>query len=143
MTSSFTYTTGSAEKKYLSNGVEIGLIINGEQVRLIDGVLDQDVRDIAITLDVSTIWEQVDASDKSPGQLWLDLLNGSEITFKPDSDESVSFIILPDLDHVPTVVAISTGIYLETVALRFLSKSTYQPTDSTLTGLVGLMPFNT
>jgi len=140
MTSSFTYTTGSTERKFYADDVKIELITNGEQQRLIDGTLDQDAREIFFRVTVNQVWEQVGASDKRPVAMWLDMLGGEEITFKPDTSGSSSFIIYPDLGHSPTAIALRLGTHRRKVSLRFLSKSTYQYNDSVATTLAALMP---
>lgn len=139
MTSSFTYTTGSTERKYYTDDVKIDLLIAGEQARLIDGTLDQDVREITFRVTVKQVWEQSGASDKRPVEMWLDMLGGEVITFKPDSSESASFIIYPDLSHIATAIALKKGTHTREVALRFLSKSSYQYNDSAMTSIAALM----
>ncbi len=141
MTSSFEYTVAATTRTYYSDAVELSARVDGDQQRLISGDMDQDIRDIEILVTVKQVWEQSGASDKAPGALWLDLLAKTNIIFKPDTSESCEFVIVPDLSHTPTFVATIKGTYLETIELRFISKSVYQPADAVMTNLVAMMPF--
>lgn len=141
MNSSFEYTVAATTRTYYSDVVQLALRIDGDQQRLISGDIDQDIRDIEILVTVKQVWEQSGASDKSPGALWLDLAAGTNIVFKPDTSGSCEFVVVPDLSHTPTFVATIRGTYLETIELRFISKSVYQPADAVMTNLVALMPF--
>lgn len=141
MTSSFEYTVAASTKTYYTDSVRIQAIVDGDQQRLISGDMDQDIRDIAFRVTVKQVWEQVGASDKQPQQVWLDLLAETNIVFKPDVSQDGSFVIVPDLSHTATFMATTLGTYLERVELRFISKSTYQPTDTVATDLAALMPF--
>jgi hypothetical protein len=143
MTSSFTYTSGSVTHTYLSDEVRCEIVIDGEQGRTIAGTLAQEVRDVFLRITVRGVWEPASVgATKSPNQIWLDLLAGSEVKFRPDtSGTDPDIIILPDLEHNLTLFATRRGTALEATELRFISKSTYQPTDTAITRVSGLKPF--
>lgn len=142
MTSSFTYTSGPTTHTYLSDEVACEIVIDGEQGRTIDGTLAQEVRDVFLRITVRAVWEPSGTATKSPNQIWLDLLAGTEVKFRPDtSGTDPDIIILPDITHNLTLFATRRGTALEATELRFLTKSTYQPTDTAITRVSGLKPF--
>jgi hypothetical protein len=142
MTSSFTYTTGPTTHTYLSDEVRCEIVVDGEQGRTIAGTLAQEVRDVFLRITVRGVFEPSGAGTKSPNQIWLDLLAGSEVKFRPDtSGTDPDIIILPDLEHNLTLFATRRGTALEATELRFISKLTYQPTDTAITRVSGLKPF--
>ena len=107
--------------------------------------MDTDFQDIAfLTSLITGVWEQVGASSKSANALWLDALGGAEITFNPDAIQTTttSYIVVPDISHSARFFTDAIkGVYLETVELRFISKSRrIKPTDSVATGLAALRP---
>jgi hypothetical protein len=142
MTSSFTYTTGPTTHTYLSDDVTVELIADAEQGRTIAGTLAQEVRDLFLRITVRAVWEPSGAGTKSPNQIWLDLLAGTEIKFRPDTTGTdPDIIIKPDLSHNLTLFATKRGTPLESTELRFLSYSVYQPTDTAVTRISALKPF--
>lgn len=142
MTSSFTYTTGPVTHTYLSDEVRCEIIVDGEQGRTIAGTLAQEVRDLYLRITVRAVWEKSGTATKSPNQIWLDLLNGSEVKFRPDTTATdPDIIIMPDLSHNLTLFATKRGTALEFTELRFLSKSVYQPTDTAITRVSALKPY--
>lgn len=115
-------------------------MVTGRQERLISGDLDQDFQDIEYQISVKGIWEQVGASTKPVNDLWLDLLGGAEVTFKSDTSDSTSYIVMPDLGYRPRFVEVAKGTHKESVELRMISKSVYQEDDSTSTGIADMRP---
>lgn len=114
--------------------------VTGRQERLISGDMDQDMNDIEYKISVSGMWEQVGASTKSVNDLWLDLLGGAEVTLLSDTDESTSYIVVPDFGHSPAFVETASGTYKESVELRLISKSVYQEDDAVSTGIADMRP---
>lgn len=143
MTSSFTYTAGPTTHTYESDEVRCEIVVDGEQGRTIAGTLAQEVRDVFFRITVRAVWEPAAVgATKSPNQIWLDLLAGTEVKFRPDvSATDPDIIIMPDLSHNLTLFATRRGTPLEATELRFLSKNTYQPTDTAVTRVSGLKPF--
>ena len=138
MQCSFTYS--STTYTYYVDVLSVAPVVTGRQERLISGDLDQDFNDIEYRISVSGIWEQVGASTKNVNDLWLDLLGGAEVTFKSDTDDSTSYIVMPDFGHSPAFVDVAKGTYKEAVELRLISKSVYQEDDSTSTGIADMRP---
>lgn len=141
MTSAFKYTSGPTTRTYYSDLVSVAFRINGQQRRLLSGDMETQVHDLEVLVTVGGVFEQTGADDKSAGQVWLDLLAGTEIEFQPDTDGTdPAMIVVPDLSHVYTAVAIQKGHHMEGTELRLISKSTYQPADSAITNLEALRP---
>lgn len=142
MNSSFTYTSGPTTHTYLSDEVRVEIVVDGEQGRTIAGTLAQEVRDVFLRVYVRAVWEPSGTATKSPNQIWLDLLGGTEVKFQPDtSGTDPDIIIMPDLSHNLTLFATRRGTPTENTELRFISKSTYQPTDTAITRISALKPF--
>lgn len=138
MKCSFAYSSNTYT--YYVDVASIRIVADGDQARAISGDMDTDVRDIELRISISGMWEQVGASTKPANDLWLDALGGAEITFKSDTADSTSFIVVPDITHSPEFVITKRGTYLESVELKFISKSVYQEDDSVITGLADMRP---
>ena len=135
MQASFAYNSNTYT--YYVDKVTISDNTSGRQERLISGDMDTDIQDIEFYFSIVGVWEQVSASDKSANALWLDSKT-YDITLNPDTSQSTTLVVVPDLSHSPVFSDTTRGVYLETVELRFISKSVYQPTDSVATGLAAL-----
>ena len=122
------------------DSLSIDTVVTGRQERLISGDMDSEFHDVEYRISISGVWEQVGASSKSANALWLDALGGAEITFKSNTDDSTSYIIVPDLSHAARFSGVTRGVQLETADLRFISKSVYQEDDSISTGIAALRP---
>ena len=120
--------------------IDIDMPTTGRQERLISGDMDQDFQDLEFVIELKGIFEQVGASNKSANQLWLDLIGGAEVTFKSDTDDSTSYIVVPDLKRSFKVKKVSKGTHKESVQIPLISKSVYQEDDSVSTGVADMRP---
>lgn len=144
MQSRFTYDpTGTpAAKDYLTDQVSVGFVYDADEYSYLDGTVEVDVRRVRLVFEVSGVFEQQAGTDKTGGELLLDMLKqATTIRFFPDKDDTTAYAdIVPDISSTDTLLATRLGVKRRGMVLRFLSKGWYDATDSMLPNFADLTP---
>ena len=156
MESAFTWTGGAQgggdlTRRHLTDRVRIVPEADADayDVLVSDGAVERavDVRGVWLVLEVETsapagLSGAAGGEGRSMRGVWLDLLAGQEIRYRPDADDAaVEIAVVPDVSHTPTLYAARYGQLLPGAVLRLRSKQLLDPGAQVLRDLAARSPY--
>jgi len=139
----FEWTSSGTTRDYLTDAVQVTPELDGDEYTYADWSTGFEIRRVRLLVEITALMEETSGNARNATEIYLDLLEGTSITFHPEpSRTGLSIPVAPDLTHQPTLMATRLGTLQQTRTLKLKSEQWYKPGASELGAFSDFIPYD-